>query len=204
MSFIAGLGNPGPRYTGTRHNVGFLVVDRIARRLGVSIDGEQAGAKVTKAHGWGGSVLLAKPWTFMNRSGGPVQALASYYKIPVEEVVVVHDDLDLPFGDVRVKRGGGHGGHNGLRDIHRHLGADHLRVRCGIGRPPSGWDTAAYVLGQWSSDEAEQLEAVVDQAADAAEAIVAEGVQAAMNRFNVRTRPQSGSVQGCLEAPACP
>jgi len=193
---VAGLGNPGPRYVDTRHNVGFLVVDRLARRAMVSVDSDKAGAKVTKARVADQPVVLAKPWTYMNRSGEPTQSLAAFFKLDPEQVIVVHDDLDLPFGDVRVKKGGGHGGHNGLRDIAKHLGRDHLRVRCGIGRPPEGWDTANYVLGRWTSEEASSLAEVVDTAADATEAILREGADAAMNRFNARDRKAAASSAG--------
>lgn len=188
MYLVAGLGNPGPRYVDTRHNVGFLVVDRLARRAMTEVDQERSGAKVAKARVADQPVVLAKPFTFMNCSGGPAQALAAFYKVPVDKVIVVHDDLDLPFGDVRVKQGGGHGGHNGLRDIASHLGRDHLRVRCGIGRPPAGWDTANYVLGRWTPEEADRLADVVETAADATEAILRDGAEAAMNRFNTRDR----------------
>ncbi len=186
MKLVAGLGNPGPQYVDTRHNVGFLVVDRLARRAAAAIDSESHGARVGKARVAGDSVLLVKPWTYMNRSGGPVQSLAAYYKADPADVVVVHDDLDLPFGTVRVKKGGGHGGHNGLRDLNKHLGADYVRVRCGLGRPPKGWDPANYVLGRWSSEEAVHLEEVVDTAADAVESVLAHGPDTTMNRFNVR------------------
>lgn len=196
MYLVAGLGNPGPRYVDTRHNVGFLVVDRLARRAMTTVDSDKSGAKVTKARVADQPVVLAKPFTFMNRSGGPTQALAAFYKLSPEQVIVVHDDLDLPFGDVRVKVGGGHGGHNGLRDIAKHLGRDHLRVRCGIGRPPEGWDTANYVLGRWTDDEADRLVDVVDTAADATEAILRDGAETAMNRFNARDRKAAAPTAG--------
>lgn len=153
----------------------------------VSVDKEQAGALTVKTRIGDAPVVLAKPMKFMNLSGGPAQALASFYKVPPEGVVVVHDDLDIPFGDVRVKAGGGHGGHNGLRDLHSKLGTNaYLRVRVGVSRPPAGWDTADYVLGRWTDDEAARLEDVVADAADAVEAVVLDGVTDAMNRFNAR------------------
>ena len=139
MRFVAGLGNPGSKYENTRHNAGFLVVDELARRWGASLSmdrfGNQSGAgllKSTKTH-------FAKPQKFMNRSGGPLQSLLSYYDGSVDELVVVHDEVDLPFGTIKIKSGGGHGGHNGLRDIHKHMGSNaYLRVRFGVGRPPEG------------------------------------------------------------------
>lgn len=172
MFLVLGLGNPGAQYTTTRHNVGFLVVDALARRCGVSIDREQHGARTAKARVGSQPMTLAKPMKFMNLSGGPAQALASFYKLDVGQVVAVHDDLELPFGEVRHKLGGGHGGHNGLRDLNRHLGSGYHRIRVGVSRPPSGWDPADYVLGRWSDDEAQRLEEVVEQAADAVEALV--------------------------------
>lgn len=194
MFLVVGLGNPGPRYLDTRHNVGFLVVDVLARRASVSMDREQSRAKVAKATVADKPVVLVKPQKFMNLSGGPVQAARDFYKVPVEEVIVVHDDVDLPTGDVRVKRGGGHGGHNGLRDLIAHGGAEFVRVRVGVGRPPEGWDTADYVLGRWSSDEDAGLGQTTDRAADAVEHVVRHGVQAAMQNYNTRPRdrdPQS-------------
>ncbi|MCB9662541.1 MAG: aminoacyl-tRNA hydrolase [Alphaproteobacteria bacterium] len=188
MHVVVGLGNPGARYADTRHNVGFLVVDTLARRAATSIDRTQHGALTGKAVVGGQPTVLAKPQQFMNLSGGPTQRLASFYDVPVDKVVVVHDEVDLPFGDVRVKKGGGHGGHNGIRDIVKHLGADCIRVRVGVSRPPEGWDTADYVLGRWSADEHAELPEVVDRAADAVEAVVRSGPVEAMNHFNTRGR----------------
>ena len=187
MYLVVGLGNPGARYADTRHNVGFLVADVLARRAQVSIDKEQSGARAVKASLAGQAVVLAKPQQFMNVSGGPVAALASFYKVDRDQVIAIHDDMDLPFGDVRVKVGGGHGGHNGLRDLHAKLGGDgYVRVRVGVSRPPDGWDPADYVLGRWSDQESPRLEEVAGLAADAVESIVRDGAVAAMNRFNTR------------------
>lgn len=188
MFLVVGLGNPGPRYADTRHNVGFLVVDVLARRAMVSMDKEQSGAKAVKAVVAGQPAVLAKPMQFMNVSGGPTAALATFYKLDRDQVIAVHDDMDLPFGDVRVKVGGGHGGHNGLRDLHAKLGGDgYVRVRVGVSRPPEGWDPADYVLGRWSDQESPRLEDVVGLAADAVEAVVRDGATTAMNRFNTRS-----------------
>ncbi len=186
MHLVLGLGNPGARYAGTRHNVGFLVADTLARRAGAGIDRDQLGAVVGKITVGGKPVTVAKPQKFMNLSGGPGQQLAAFYKVPVDHTVVVHDELDLPFGDVRVKVGGGHGGHNGLRDLIGRMGPEFVRVRVGVSRPPPGWETANYVLAGWSDAEASQLAEVVAQAADAVEAVVVDGTVAAMNKFNVR------------------
>ena len=193
MFLVLGLGNPGPKYADTRHNVGFLVVDRLARRASIAMDKRQKNARIGKVRMGTTPVWLAKPWTFMNRSGGPGQALQAFYKIGTEQVVVIHDDMDIQVGDVRIKRGGGHGGHNGLRDLKARLSAgDFARVRVGVGRPPAGWDAADYVLGRWTADECSRLPDIVDTAADAVETIVREGLDAAMNRFNVRTDRKAG------------
>lgn len=190
MHLVLGLGNPGRRYDRTRHNAGFLVVDRLGGRWGGTVDRKQFGALVARADIDGSAVVLAKPQTFMNCSGQPTASLRGYYKVAPDDLVVVHDDVDIPFGQVRVKRGGGSGGHNGLRDIRRHLGdADFLRVRVGVSRPPAGSDTAAYVLGEWTSVEADALDSVVDRAADAVQSVVKSGVIHAMNQFNVRPVP---------------
>lgn len=188
MHLVLGLGNPGGRYRGNRHNAGFMVVDRLAERAGVACDRKMLGALVAKTRVRGEDVVLAQPQSYMNLSGQPAASLRGFFKCPVEQVVVVHDELDLPFGDIRVKLGGGHGGHNGLRDIQARFGNNgFVRVRFGIGRPPEGWDTANYVLADFTAEESAQLDALLDRAADAVEAVVSEGVQAAMNRFNVKS-----------------
>lgn len=169
MHLVVGLGNPGRRYANTRHNAGFLVVDRLASRWGASLSKKQFKAEVGSVRIGTNSAVLCKPQTFMNLSGESVTSLRGYYKVDPSHVLVVHDDVDLPFGDVRVKSGGGHGGHNGLRDISKRIGPAYGRVRFGVGRPPSGWDTADYVLGPWSRDESSQLDDAVDRAADAVE-----------------------------------
>jgi PTH1 family peptidyl-tRNA hydrolase len=192
MHLVVGLGNPGREYEQTRHNVGFRVVDRVGARAGVDVDRKQFGALVAPARVAGRSAVLAKPQSYMNRSGEPAASLRGYYKATNPEIVVVHDDLDLPFGEVRVKVGGGHGGHNGLRDLTRALGADYVRVRFGIGRPPKGWDAADYVLGKWAPAEAEALEAAVDRAAEAVELVLDKGPTPAMNTFNVRSGREDG------------
>lgn len=186
MVLVVGLGNPGRKHEGTRHNVGFLVVDRLASRSGDTVTTKQFGALTGKALVGGQRLVLAKPQGYMNRSGQPAISLRGYYKLDNSSVVVVHDDLDLPFGEVRAKQGGGHGGHNGLRDLTRAMQGSYLRVRVGIGRPPEGWDSADYVLGKWTGSEQDSLDQLVDRAADAVEAIVRDGIDAAMNQFNVR------------------
>ena len=187
MHLVVGLGNPGTKYQKTRHNIGFDVVDRLSKRWDAPATAKQFGALVGKAQVGTASALFAKPQSFMNRSGQPTVSLKGYYRVESSAVVVIHDDLDIPFGEMRVKNGGGHGGHNGLRDIKLALGEqDFIRVRCGVSRPPEGWDTANYVLGHWSEEEQGRLSEVVDKAADAAECILTDGLTVAMNRFNVR------------------
>jgi len=187
MHLVVGLGNPGKRYALTRHNAGFTAVDTLSSRTGADCSRSQFGALVDRTDVSSNPVVLAKPQSFMNRSGQPVASLKGYYKVDAEQVVVVHDELDLPFGTVKVKLGGGHGGHNGLRDIMKHFsGKDFVRVRIGVSRPPPGWDVANYVLAPWSGDEQDQLEDVMRRAADAVEIIVSDGAKSAMNQINQR------------------
>jgi PTH1 family peptidyl-tRNA hydrolase len=187
MHLVVGLGNPGKRYALTRHNAGFMAVDILSSCTGADCSRSQFGALVDRTDVSSNPVVLAKPQSFMNRSGQPVASLKGYYKVDAEQVVVVHDELDLPFGTVKVKLGGGHGGHNGLRDIMKHFsGKDFVRVRIGVSRPPPGWDVANYVLAPWSGDEQEQLQDVMRRAADAVEVIVSDGAKSAMNQINQR------------------
>lgn len=185
-TLVVGLGNPGPAYADTRHNIGFGVVDLLAARAGGGrFSKHRSNADVLEGRLAGRRVVLAKPRTYMNVSGGPVAGLVRYFSVSVEDLVVVHDDLDLGFGVVRLKRGGGEGGHNGLRSISASLGTkDYLRVRFGIGRPPGRQDPADYVLKRFSAVERKDLEFAVDLAADAAEALLADGLEAAQNRFH--------------------
>jgi PTH1 family peptidyl-tRNA hydrolase len=185
-ALVVGLGNPGPDYAETRHNIGFRVVDLLAARAGGGRFGKhRTNADVLEARLAGRRVVLAKPRTYMNVSGGPVAGLLRYFSVPVEDLVVVHDDLDLGFGVVRLKRGGGEGGHNGLRSISTSLGTrDYLRVRFGIGRPPGRQDPADFVLKRFTGAESKELDLAVDLAADAAEALLAEGLEPAQNRFH--------------------
>ena len=185
---VVGLGNPGREYAGNRHNVGFLVADLLASRMGVKFGRhKRAHADVAEGRfGFGGPrIVLAKPLTYMNLSGAPVTALVQFYKVPVDNILAVHDELDLPYGQVRAKRGGGEGGHNGLRSISKSLGTkEYARVRFGIGRPPGRQDPADYVLSDFGSAERKELEFLVDRAADVAEAVVLEGVEWAQNKYH--------------------
>lgn len=184
MQLLVGLGNPGARYDRTRHNVGFKVVDRVASRCGAAVERKLFGALVGEGSVGGQKVMLVKPQQYMNVSGQAVVSIAGFYKVPVGEIVVAHDELDLPFGSVKIKVGGGHAGHNGIRDVHRAMGADFVRVRVGVNRPPAGWDTADYVLTSWTAEEAARLDPILDRAADAMESVVRDGAQRAMNTFN--------------------
>jgi peptidyl-tRNA hydrolase, PTH1 family len=185
-ALVVGLGNPGPEYAETRHNVGFRVVELLAARAGGGrFSKHRSNADVLEGRLAGRRMVLAKPRTYMNLSGGPVAGLAQYFSVPVTDVVVVHDELDLEFGVIRLKRGGGEGGHNGLRSVSRSLGSkEYLRVRFGIGRPPGRQDPADFVLKRFSGAEQKELDLAVDLAADATEALLADGLEAAQNRFH--------------------
>ena len=189
---VVGLGNPGPSYAGNRHNVGHLVLDELARRVGGSFRSHKTGrADVVEGRlggpgGLGGHrVVLAKPRSYMNESGGPVAALASFYKVPVAAVVAVHDELDLPFDTLRVKLGGGDNGHNGLKSMRASLGSgDFHRVRVGIGRPPGRQSPADFVLSDFSTAERKVLPLHVDRSADAVESLVDVGLEVTQGAFN--------------------
>jgi peptidyl-tRNA hydrolase, PTH1 family len=185
---VVGLGNPGREYAANRHNVGFMVADLLASRIGAKFGrSKRAHAEVAEGRlGLGGPrLVLAKPLTYMNLSGAPVVSLAQFFKVPVTNVIAVHDELDVPFGQVRAKRGGGEGGHNGLRSMSKSLSnKEYARVRFGIGRPPGRQDPADYVLSDFSGVERKELEFLVDRAADVVEAIVLEGVEWAQNKYH--------------------
>jgi PTH1 family peptidyl-tRNA hydrolase len=184
---VVGLGNPGPRYALTRHNVGQLVLDELADRRSEGFKAHKANARVAETWLRPGEakLILAKPNSFMNVSGGPVSALARFYGVAPERVIVVHDELDIPFDSVRLKSGGGHGGHNGVRDVAKALGTpDFPRVRVGVGRPPGRQDPADWVLDPWSAAERSALPLVIDEAADAVELLVGEGLIAAQQKHH--------------------
>ncbi|MEV0713544.1 aminoacyl-tRNA hydrolase [Asanoa sp. NPDC050611] len=185
---VVGLGNPGKEYAKNRHNVGFMVADLIAERIGAKFGRHRrAVADVAEGRlGFGGPrLVLVKPLTYMNLSGGPTVALAQFYKVPPEQIIAVHDELDIPYGQIRAKIGGGEGGHNGLRSMSKSLGTkDYARVRFGIGRPPGRQDPADYVLNDFSAAERKELEFLVDRAADVAEAVASKGVEWAQNAYN--------------------
>ena len=182
---VVGLGNPGPSYAGNRHNVGFMVADLLAERAGGRFKAHKGRADVVEGRLEGQRVVLAKPKTYMNLSGGPVASLRDFFKVPAERIVVIHDELDIPFASLRLKRGGGDNGHNGLRSITQSLGTkEYLRVRFGIGRPPGRQDPADFVLKDFSSVERKELPFHVDRAADATEALLTGTLEAAQNAFH--------------------
>ena len=188
---VVGLGNPGPTYAGHRHNVGYLVTDELAERMGSPFRSHKSGrADVVEgrlgAPGTPGPrVVLARGRGYMNESGGPVKALATFYKVPPERIVAIHDELDLPFGALRTKLGGGDNGHNGLRSLRGSLGTgDFYRVRVGIGRPHGRQDVADFVLSNYSPAERKELPLQVIDAADAVESLVTEGLEKTQQRFN--------------------
>lgn len=186
MRLLVGLGNPGPRYERTRHNIGFRVAEDAARKLGATLSMESRwNALAGKAR----DVAVLLPQGFMNLSGESVGAAARFWKVPAGDIVVVHDEIDLEFGRIQVKQGGGDAGHNGLRSIRQHLGTgDTVRLRFGVGRPPPQWEGADWVLARFSSEEEQALGELIPQAAEAAVAALLEGPLVAANRYN--RRPQ--------------
>ena len=189
---IVGLGNPGAEYAHNRHNVGQMVLNELAARIGSGFKSHKSRAQVLEGRlGIGGPrVVLAKPLSYMNVSGGQVSALCKFYDIEPGHVIAVHDEIDIPFNTVKLKLGGGEGGHNGLRDISRALATkDYLRVRVGVGRPPGRMDTADFVLKDFSGSEKKELPFLIDTAADAAEALVRDGLLAAQQQFHPAKTP---------------
>ncbi|MBM9505016.1 aminoacyl-tRNA hydrolase [Actinacidiphila acididurans] len=187
---VAGLGNPGPEYARNRHNIGFMVADLLAERMGGTFKRDRrAQAQVVEGRigppGPGSHrVVLVKPQSFMNVSGGPVTALKDFHKVPLERLIVVHDELDIDYATLRLKLGGGDNGHNGLKSITKSLGPGYLRVRAGIGRPPGRMDVAAFVLKDFSATERKDLDWFVDRAADAVEALITDGLERAQSTYN--------------------
>lgn len=182
---IVGLGNPGPGYAGNRHNVGFMCCDEIAAGIGGKFKRDRSRSMAFSGVLAGRPVTVAKPMTFMNVSGGPVAALSRFLKIPAERIVVIHDELDLPFGSIRMKLGGGDNGHNGLRSVTSSLGTrEYYRVRIGIGRPPGRMDPADYVLRKFGGEERAELPVLLGKAAEAVDALLAHGLAAAQNSFH--------------------
>ncbi len=183
---VVGLGNPGENYARTRHNVGFMVADVLAARLGSKFKAhKRSGAEIVTGRLAGHAVVLAKPRCFMNESGRQVGPLAKFYSVPPADIIVIHDELDIDFGRIRLKLGGGEGGHNGLRSIASALGTkDFQRVRIGIGRPPGRKDPAAFVLETFSPTERPEVPTICEQAADATELLIELGLESAQNRVH--------------------
>ena len=184
---VVGLGNPGPGYSRNRHNIGYMVVEELSSRLGATFKTHKAKALVATGRlaVGGHKLILAKPTVFMNLNGGPTAALAKFYNLAPENVIAVHDEIDIPFDTVKLKLGGGEGGHNGLRDISRTLGTkDYFRVRAGVGRPPGRADAASHVLRDFSTVENKSLPFLIDNAADAVEMLVSEGLLVAQGKYN--------------------
>ncbi|MEU7831573.1 aminoacyl-tRNA hydrolase [Nonomuraea sp. NPDC050022] len=178
---IVGLGNPGAEYAGNRHNAGFMVLDELAARAGGRFKAHRSRAEVLESS----RAVLAKPLTYMNLSGGPLKALSDFYKLGPDRLIVVHDELDVPYGALRAKFGGGDNGHNGLKSITKVLGTrDYLRVRFGIGRPPGRMDPAAYVLKDFATAERKDLGFLVDRAADVVESLMERGLETTQNEFH--------------------
>ena len=183
---IVGLGNPGEQYAATRHNVGQMVAEELARRGGAAL---KSHAKTRTRNATirvaGEAAALAVPMSYMNLSGGPVSALTKYLSVQPHDVIVIHDELDIPFGTVKIKRGGGSAGHNGLKDITKALGTpDYVRVRVGIGRPPGRMDAATFVLKPFSASERKELDMLIVDAADAVEDVISRGLEAAQQRWH--------------------
>ena len=182
---MLGLGNPGPAYAGNRHNAGVMVIDLLAERLGVRLKAHRSRADIAETHIDGERVVLARPRSFMNESGGPLAGLRNFFRVPGERTVVIHDEIDLPFGRIRLRYDGGDGGHNGLRSLRRSLGSgDYYRVRIGVSRPTGRLDPADYVLRDFSARERVELPFVLARAADAVTALLLEGLESAQNAYH--------------------
>ena len=187
MRLIVGLGNPGTQYENTRHNAGFMVIDKLAGDFGISVNKDKFDVRFGRGDIEDQAVMLAKPMAFMNRSGWPVQKLAAYFKIDSKDLIVIHDDIDLAFGRLKIKEKGGHGGHKGLKSIINALGEDEfVRLRIGVGRSEAGGSVSDHVLGPFFDDESKQLEAIFNRARDAVVTILTEGSKIGMNRFNTK------------------
>ncbi len=183
---LVGLGNPGPKYTDTRHNVGFMVIDHLIQTLQANkLSSANFNAELYKA----GKHLLLIPLTFMNLSGESVIKVKNFYKIDTEDIIVIHDDLDLPFGAVRIKRGGGHGGHNGLKSLDAHIGKEYIRIRIGIGKPEYKSQVASYVLGNFSQEEQKELPDIIRHCAEAAIALTKENIETVTSRYTIKKKP---------------
>ena len=192
MYIIAGLGNPGSKYEKTRHNMGFDVIDELVEEYNVPGSGVKFDAMYGKGRIGSEKVILVKPLSFMNLSGGPIRAMVDYFKIdPESELIVVYDDIDLEPGQLRIRKKGSAGGHNGMKDIIQKLGTQNfMRVKVGVGAKPKGWDLADYVLGRFSGEERKHIDEAIVRASKAVAMIVEEGPDAAMNEYNRKVKPK--------------
>lgn len=203
MKLIAGLGNPGSEYADTKHNVGFMLLDALARHLEAGAWKTKQDALVTEARIGGEKVLLVKPLTYMNESGRAIGSLLAWYKLPPEDLVVAHDDMDIPVGTVRLRKKGSAGGHNGMKSVLYHVQEENFpRVRIGIGRPPAGWSVIRHVLSPFSSEDRPRIEAAIAHLVPAVVCIVTDGVDFAMNRFNPVKRKKTAALRAAEEAPS--
>lgn len=189
MYIIAGLGNPGKKYENTRHNIGFITLDFLAERHDIKINKIKHKALVGEGRISGQKVLLVKPQTYMNLSGESLREVMDYYKVDIEDMIVIYDDIDLPAGTVRIRKKGSAGTHNGMRSIVQHLGTDFPRIRMGIGNDRKG-DLADFVLGGFSKEDREVLEPAVERAALAVECYVDEGIEKSMNKYNIKAKKE--------------
>jgi PTH1 family peptidyl-tRNA hydrolase len=190
---VVGLGNPGAKYAANRHNIGFMVVDALAKEISAPSFRKKDGAEVTEASLGAAKLVLLKPQRYMNLSGHAVQQVGAFFKIAPSQTLVVHDEIDLPYETLRLKVGGGHGGHNGLRSIHEHVGADYLRLRCGVGKPDTVGDrerVVNHVLGDFSKAEQKTLDVFIQEAVSAIRLTLEKGATAAMNRINQSLAPR--------------
>lgn len=201
---VAGLGNPGPKYAGTRHNAGFMAVEELARRHGMSFSAKQSQAEVASGQIEGVRVIIAKPQTYMNESGRSVGALARFYKVPADRVLVVYDELDLPLGTIRIREKGSANGHNGIKSIIQHLGTQSFpRMRIGIDKPVvAGYNQIDWVLGRFTKDEQPVIAETLPRVAEAVEAILTIGMERAMNRYNTKEeQPKPPRSRGSIALP---
>ncbi|AEV67065.1 peptidyl-tRNA hydrolase [Acetivibrio clariflavus DSM 19732] len=185
LSVVIGLGNPGPRYENTRHNVGFDTIDRLSKKHNIAVTKVKYKAVIGDGNIGGHRVLLVKPQTFMNLSGESVREIIEWYKVPVKNIIIIYDDIDLPVGKIRIRPKGSAGTHNGMRSvIYQIQSEDFPRIRIGIDKPPQGWELADFVLSKFSADERKSVEEAIENAADAVEVILNSGIDKAMNRYN--------------------
>lgn len=197
MKVIVGLGNPGSEYAKTKHNVGFMFIDAMAEKLGVSEWRDKFEAKIAETRIGSEKVLLVKPMTYMNESGQAVGSIMSFYKLLPEDLIVVHDDMDIPAGTIRIRKKGSAGGHNGIKSILAHVGDEHFaRVRIGIGRPLTGWTVVNHVLAPFSNEDAPRIDEAIKYLEPAVECIINDDVDMAMNKFNPKKQKKKTTAKG--------